>query len=45
MVKLNVSFYKSWCKTNEMKQWFASEFLWGKLAHEKWKLLSQRILD
>jgi hypothetical protein len=28
----------------KMKQQFMNEILWGKLAEEKWRLLSQNIL-
>jgi hypothetical protein len=40
MVKLKVSFDKSWGKINENEIKAAIETLWGKLAQEKWELLS-----
>jgi hypothetical protein len=45
MVKLKVSFDKSWGKINENEITAANKTLWGKLAHEKWELLSQIFIN
>ncbi len=42
-VKLKVSLGNSWGKINENEITVANETLWGKLAQEKWELLSQSI--
>ncbi len=43
-VKLKVTFDKNWGKINENEITASNETLWGKMAQEKWELLSQTIM-